>query len=125
MALSPHVSSIQCISELHSESFGFIPAGDDSTGYSRFQAHRKLHGSFAKFCSALAKDLTLEVTGDSCSEDVGYNRVGKFENDQELGALNASGISVHYNKREMYFTNREMIAKRLNQNLPHVICKTE
>jgi hypothetical protein len=107
-----------------SRSVSFL-LSDDCTGYSRFQAHRKLHGSFAKFCSALAKDLTLEVTGDSCSEDDGYNRGGKFENDQELGALNASGISVRYNKREMYFTNREMIAKQLNQNLPHVICKTE
>ena len=30
-----------------------------------------------------------------------------------------------YNKREMYFTNREMIAKRMNETLPHVLCKTE
>ena len=101
-----------------SRSVSFL-LSDECTGYSRFQTHRNLHGSFAKFCSALAKDLTLEMTGDSCSED------GEFENDQEHGALNASGLSIHYNKREMYFTNREMIAKRMNKTLPHVLCKAE
>ena len=101
-----------------SRSVSFL-LSDECTGYSRFQTHRNLHGSFAKFCSALANDLTLEMTGDSCSED------GEFENDQEHGALNASGLSIHYNKREMFFTNREMIAKRINKTLPHVLCKAE
>jgi hypothetical protein len=65
----------------------------------------------------------LQVTGDSCSKDdrhEGYN--SEFEDDQEHGALNANGISVLYNKREMYFTNREMIAKRMNETLLATSC---
>ena len=73
---------------------------DECTGYARFQAHRKTYGSFAKFCSVLAKDLTmLEVTGDSSSEDERReNDKSEFEDNNDHGALNVSGMSVAYNK---------------------------
>jgi hypothetical protein len=92
------------------------------TGYASFQANRKLHGSFAKFCSALAKDLCLEVTGDSPGDE-SVDDISVDEDGQQV--LNSSGTSVVYNKRDMYFTNREMIRKRMNKSLPHVLCRIE
>ena len=102
---------------------------DDCTGYTSFQTHRKLHGSFAKFCSALAIDLTLEVTGDECnsSREGGEDHAGGsiINNNEDRRVQNSNGIAVIYNKREMYFRNRDMIARRLDQSLPHVLCKVE
>ena len=104
---------------------------DDCLGYASFQAHRKGHGSFAKFSSFLAKDLTLEITGgdngrsdESESGDSGGSN-DEFDRNNEGTALNSDGISVAYNKREMYFSNREMIARRMDKSLPHVVCKVE
>ncbi len=37
---------------------GAFLLGDECKLYAAFQAHRKLYGSLAKFCSSLAKDLT-------------------------------------------------------------------
>jgi hypothetical protein len=109
-----------------SSSVSFL-LSDECTGYARFQTHRKTYGSFAKFCSVLAKDLTmLEVTGDSSSDDertISDN--SELENNNDHGALNVSGVSVAYNKRELYFTNREMIAKRMDKSLPHVLFKSD
>jgi hypothetical protein len=69
----------------------------------------------------------LEVTGDASSEDErreNYNN-SELENNNVHGAVNVSGKAVAYNKREMYFTNREMIAKLMDKSLPHVLFKTD
>jgi hypothetical protein len=100
---------------------------DDCLGYASFQAHRKRHGSFAKFCSSLAIDLTLEITGDEIneSEEADTGSGNEFDTKNEATASNTDGIFVAYNKREMYFSNREMIAKRMDKSLPHVLCKVD
>jgi hypothetical protein len=61
----------------------------------------------------------LEVTGDASSEDERRenNNNSELENDNDHGALNVSGKSVAYNKREMYFTNHEMIIAKQNDTI--------
>ena len=67
-----------------------------------FQAHRKLYGSFAKFSSSLAKDLTrLEVAGDDSSDSEGGDGGNSIQQTEEGSVLNTSGRSVTYNKREL------------------------
>ena len=77
------------------------------------------------------KDLTLEITGgdnersdESESGDSGGSN-DEFDRNNEGTALKSDGISVAYNKREMYFSNREMIARQMDKSLPHVVCKVE
>ncbi|KAI2502156.1 hypothetical protein MHU86_12292 [Fragilaria crotonensis] len=108
-----------------SRSVAFL-LSDGCNLYAAFQAHRKLYGSFSKFCSSLAKDLTLEVSGDDSSDSEGGDDGGiSIQQTGEGSVLNTSGRSFTYNKRELYFTSREMIQRRLDQSLPHVLCKVE
>ncbi len=61
--------------------------------------------------------MTGDPPGDETEDDISV--------DDEGQVLNSSGTSVIKNKRDMYFTNREMIRKRMNTSLPHVLCRIE
>jgi hypothetical protein len=63
----------------------------------------------AKFCSALARDLTLEkfVRQDDESDDHSMDVTGDDIERQD----GAKGLSVRYLKREAYFCNCDMVAK--------------
>ncbi|KAI2503882.1 hypothetical protein MHU86_10529 [Fragilaria crotonensis] len=101
-----------------SRSVAFL-VSNDCSGYAAFQKHRKKHGSFAKFCSALARDLTLEkFVRDDGSDD---SPLDAAEEDVERQD-GVEGLSVCYLKREAYFSKRDMVAKRMNTSLPHVPC---
>ena len=94
---------------------------DDCSGYAVFQKHRTKHGSFAKFCSALARDLTLEkfVRNDE-ADDSSMDAAGRDDIERQDGGV--EGLSVRYQKLEAYFSKRDMVAKQLNTSLPHKPC---
>jgi hypothetical protein len=105
-----------------SRSVAFL-VSDDCSGYASFQKHRKKHGSFAKFCSALAKDLTLDnfMRDDGGGDD--DSSMDAEGNEMERRDDEVRTICVRYCKRDAYFSKRDMIAKRLNTSLPHVPCR--
>ena len=98
-----------------SRSIDFLKS-EDCQSYNMYQSFKRRIGSFAKFCSTLANDLSLEVSGGGLSdndEDI------EIDGNDEGASRNRTSINIAYNKRKIFFTNPELVAKRMDANLDH------
>jgi hypothetical protein len=107
-----------------SRTYDFLKS-DQCKVYSEYQEHKKQQGgSFAQFCSKLASDLTIEVAGISSDDDDSDNSRIDNSDANEQGAVRVvegeGAIEVAYKKREKYFTDRDLIKRRMGRPHLHV-----
>jgi hypothetical protein len=96
---------------------------DRCTSFRQFQKEKSRQPSFHKYCSMLARDISLEVLEiDSNSESESNNLAvpGAINNSEGRGV-----VTIAYNKRKSFFVRPDLIARRRNRRLNHEPVSTQ